>query len=365
MLELRRSVEARRQSGVGYDRRQASVIRREKAKPKEGRNIMSALKWSLAGLLALAGATSAAADEIKLGYINKMGEHPWFVSEVAGAKAEAEKRKVKLSTQDVQFNADLALTTFDTMVGDGVKGIAIVVPDRALGPVVAEKAAKAGIKLVAVDDDIYTQDKKMVPYIGMNAKNIGRQVGAEEARLYKAMGWDKLKDVKLGSIEDRKADTCMQRNQGAEEAFLEAVPGFDKANIVRIPYDNTMNSSIDAVTTTLTANLAAQHWVFYSCNDDGVLGAVRATENSGFKPDQVIGVGIDGSRACDAFGSGAPTGFRGTMWIDSGKEGATAIAMLVTSITDNTPLPTTTYVSPDLITADTFAQYKDKICKKK
>ena len=73
----------------------------------------------------------------------------------------------------MQFNADLALTTFDTMVGDGVKGIAIVVPDSALGPVVAEKAAKAGIKLVAVDDDIYTQDKKMVPYIGMNAGNIG------------------------------------------------------------------------------------------------------------------------------------------------------------------------------------------------
>jgi hypothetical protein len=24
-----------------------------------------------------------------MGYINKMGEHPWFVSEVAGAKAEA------------------------------------------------------------------------------------------------------------------------------------------------------------------------------------------------------------------------------------------------------------------------------------
>ena len=54
------------------------------------------------------------------------------------------KLGVNLMTQDVQFNADLALTTFDTMVGDGVKAIAIVVPDKALGPVVAEKAAKGG-----------------------------------------------------------------------------------------------------------------------------------------------------------------------------------------------------------------------------
>src|SRR5689334_20005924 len=72
------------------------------------------------GLAALA-LSAARADDIKLGYINKMGEHPWFVAEVAGAKAEAKRLGVQLSTQDVQFNADLALTTFDTMVGDGVK----------------------------------------------------------------------------------------------------------------------------------------------------------------------------------------------------------------------------------------------------
>jgi L-arabinose transport system substrate-binding protein len=322
------------------------------------------MKYTVITTMFLLGAASAHAEDIKLGYINKMGEHPWFVAEVAGAKSAAAEAGAKLSTQDVQFNADLTLTTFDTMVGDGVKGIAIVVPDKALGPVVAEKAAKAGIKLIAVDDDIYAQDKTPVPYIGMNATAIGRQVGAEEARIYKALGWADKKDVKLAAVEDRKADTCMQRTRGAEASFLEAVPGFDKANIVRIPYDNTMNSAIDAVTTTLTANPGAEDWIFFSCNDDGVLGSVRATENSGMKPDQVIGVGIDGSRACDAFGGGQPTGFRGTLWIDSGKEGATAIKTLVASIKNNSPLPEKTFVSPDLINSENFAQFKDKICRK-
>ena len=96
---------------------------------------------SFVGLAAaIAVSTPTKADDVKMGYINKMGEHPWFVSEVAGAKAEAGKLGVNLMTQDVQFDANLALTTFDTMVGDGVKAIAIVVPDKALGPVVAEKA---------------------------------------------------------------------------------------------------------------------------------------------------------------------------------------------------------------------------------
>jgi len=125
-----------------------------------------------------------------------------------------------------------------------------------------------------------------------------------------------------------------------------------------------MESAVTAVTTTLTAHPEAKHWIFYSCNDDGVLGGVRATENQGFAPSDVIGVGIDGSRACDAFGPGKPTGFRGTMYIDSAKEGAQAIQLLYASVKDNTPLPMTTYVKADLITADSFPSYKDKLCHK-
>ena len=168
----------------------------------------------------------------------------------------------------------------------------------------------------------------------------------------------------IGSIEDQKADTCMRRNRGAEAAFLEAVPGFDKGNVVRIPYDNHMESAVTAVTTTLTAHPEGKHWIFYSCNDDGVLGGVRATENQGFAPTDVIGIGIDGSRACDAFGAGKPTGFRGTMYIDSAKEGAQAIQLLYASVKNDTALPVTTYVNADLITADTFPSYKDKLCHK-
>ena len=80
--------------------------------------------------------------------------------------------------------------------------------------------------------------------------------------------------------------------------------------------------------------------------------------NQGFAPNDVIGIGIDGSRACDAFGSGKPTGFRGTMYIDSAKEGAQAIQLLYASVKNDTALPVTTYVSADLITADTFGSYR-------
>src|ERR671930_200745 len=268
------------------------------------------MKSLVLGSLALcAGLTvcfQANADDVKIGYINKMGDHPWFVAEVAGAKKAAEAGGAAFVSQDVQFNADLTVTTLDTMIGDGVKGIAIVVPDKGLGPVVAQKAKDAGIPLIAVDDDIYYKDGSPVPYVGLNAYNIGKQVGTELAKLYKSEGWAG-KEVRIASIEDRKADTCMQRNKGAEEGFLAAVPDFDKSKIIRVAYDNTMVNSIDVMTTTLTANPQVTNWIFYSCNDDGVLGAARALENSGYTADQGMGIGIDGSRACDAFGSGKPT----------------------------------------------------------
>ena len=72
------------------------------------------LALSFAG--AITSLTPANAADVKMGYINKMGEHPWFVSEVAGAKSEAGKLGVNLMTQDVQFDANLALTTFDLSI---------------------------------------------------------------------------------------------------------------------------------------------------------------------------------------------------------------------------------------------------------
>lgn len=318
----------------------------------------SHLLASSIGLALLAAPLSA--EDLKIGYINKMGDHPWFVAEIEGARAAAESAGATLSVQDVQFNADLTITALDTMIGDGVDAIAIVVPDRGLGPVVAAKAKEAGVPLVAVDDDIAFEDGTPVPFVGLDSYNIGQAVGAELANLFKASGWNP-ETVMLASIEDRKADTCMQRNKGAEDAFIEAT-GWDPDQIVRVAYDNTMVNSIDVMTTTLTANPTVQNWIFYSCNDDGVLGAARAMENSGYSAENGIGVGIDGSRACDAFGAGRASAFRGTMWFNAANHGSDAVNLLVDAVRNGTPLPEKTFSQPTLINAENFGEFKDRVC---
>jgi len=314
---------------------------------------MKQLKFTAACLAGLAVPFGAAAqdDDIKIGYINKMGDHPWFVAEVAGASEAAEAAGAEFVSQDVQFNADLAITTLDTMIGDGVDGIAIVVPDR---------AAEAGVPLVAVDDDIQDQDGNSVPYVGLNAFAIGERVGENLAKFYEQSGWDR-DTVGIVSIEDRKADTCMQRNGGAEKALL-ANSNLTEDQIVRAAYDNTMVNAIDVMTTTLTANPQYDHWIFYACNDDGVLGAARAMENSGYPAEVGIGIGIDGSRACDAFGNGRSSAFKGTMWLNSANHGRDAVNLLLASIKDGTPLPAATYSDPEFVTMSNFDDYTDRLC---
>jgi len=313
--------------------------------------------------VAVAILTPVQAQNLKIGFINKMGDHPWFVAEVKGAQEKARELGVDFISQDVQFDANLAITTLDTMIGDGVAGIAIVVPDRGIGPIVAAKAMAAGIPIVAVDDDFAFEDGKPVPYVGMNARSIGKKVGEELAKIYKKEGWEK-KNVRVVAIEDRRADTCMQRSNGAEEEFLAAVPEFNRANLLRVAYDNTMVNAIDVMTTTLTAHPDATNWVFYSCNDDGVLGAARALENSGYAPEAGLGIGIDGSRACDAFGSGTPSGFRGTMWLNSANHGSVAVELLVKAAREGSEIPLATYAEPEFITAENFATtYREKLCR--
>ena len=52
-------------------------------------NLDGSCRGTFAAGLAWTGA--AGADDIKIGYINKMGDHPWFVAEVGGAKKTAEE----------------------------------------------------------------------------------------------------------------------------------------------------------------------------------------------------------------------------------------------------------------------------------
>src|SRR5262245_54978665 len=103
--------------------------------------------------ICLAAVPAVAQDEpIKLAYLTKHLDNPWFISETGGAQELADELGVELTIQDLQFDANLALTAMDTVISAGTDGIIMVVPEQQIGPAVMEKAAAANVPLVTVDD---------------------------------------------------------------------------------------------------------------------------------------------------------------------------------------------------------------------
>jgi L-arabinose transport system substrate-binding protein len=281
----------------------------------------------------------AQAEDLKFAYLTKQGDVPYFVEQVAAAKERAKSLGVELVTQDLRLDTNLALSAMDTLISQGVDGIAIVVPDQAVGPAVIQKAESADIPLVAVDDTIKDRDGQLAPYIGIDNGAVGGQSGEAVAKLYADAPWkDDVDATGIASVELKDLDVCNQRTDGAKEKFFAANPDFPKDQMVSVPYDGSTNAAIDAMSTVITANQQYAHWLVWSCNDAGVQGAVRALERAGIKGDDVIGVGLDGSLACDEFKRG-DSGFQASLYLDPTNEGKAAVQALHDFQVDGKPLP--------------------------
>ncbi len=293
---------------------------------------------------------------LKFAYLAKHLDNPYFVNESAGAKSKAKQLGVNLTVQDLQFDANLALSSMDTVIGTGTKGIIMVVPQQKIGPAVIAKANAANVPLISVDDPIIGSDGKAAPFVGFSSPDIGKQVGDEIATLYRNAGWasDASKSVRAVSLEYKTLDVCNQRTDASTAELLKQVPQFGAQNILHVPYDATLNGAISSMSTIITANPRVTNWLIWSCNDGGVLGAVRALENAGVSADRTIGVGLGGEMACNEWNKGKPTGFKAAAYTNSGLNGQIAVQLMYDHVVNNKPIPDRTIVGSIVATPDNY-----------
>jgi L-arabinose transport system substrate-binding protein len=277
--------------------------------------------------------------DLKFAYLAKQADVPYFVQQLAAAKAKASALGVKLTTQDLQLDTGRALDSMDTVISQGFDGIVIVVPDQQIGPAVIRKAQAAKIPLIASDDIIKGSDGKPAPYVGLDNAAVGGQVGKAVADLYAKAPWkDDVSSIGIASVELKTLDVCNQRTDGAKQAFFAANPSFPKSQVVPVPYDGSTSKAIDGMSTVITAHPKYKHWLVWSCNDAGVQGAVRALERANVKAADAIGVGLDGSLACDEFKRGT-TSFVASLLLDPANEGRTSIQELYDYHVHGKPIP--------------------------
>ncbi|MEA3121276.1 MAG: L-arabinose transport system substrate-binding protein [Paraburkholderia sp.] len=311
----------------------------------------------------LAGTPAAyAADNVKIGFLVKQPEEPWFQDEWKFAEMAAKKdgfTLVKISAP----SGEKVMSAIDNLAAQKAQGFIICTPDVKLGPGIVAKAKADKLKMMTVDDRLVDGSGKpieSVPHMGISAYNIGKQAGEAIAAEIKKRGWA-MSEVGAIEITYEQLPTAHDRTTGATDALVAA--GFPKANVIAAPQAKTdTENAFNAANIALTKNSRFKHWVAYGLNDEAVLGAVRAAEGRGFKAADMIGVGIGGSEsAINEFKKPNPTGFFGTVIISPKRHGEETSELMYAWITQGKAPPNLTLTAGMLATRDNYADVREKM----
>src|SRR5688572_7645381 len=225
---------------------------------------------------------SAPAGAVKIGYLVKQPEEPWFQFEWQGAEAAAKQynfQLVKLGVPD----GEKVLAAIESLAAGGAQGFVVCTPDVRLGPAIVAQAKLRNLKVIAVDDRFVGPDGKFmteVPYMGMSASAIGQDQGKALYAEMQRRKWP-LEETGVCVVTFEELDTARERTDGAIAALKEA--GFPDARIFKTAQKTTdVPGSFDAANVLLTRQAGIKRWLLVGMNDSAVLGAVRATEGRGF-----------------------------------------------------------------------------------
>jgi len=284
-----------------------------------------------------------AAEPVKVGFLVKQAEEPWFQDEWRFAEQAAKEKGFTLVKIGVP-NGEKTLAAIDNLAAQKAVGFVICAPDVKLGVAINRAAKRNNLKVMSVDDQLVDGAGKPIadiPHMGISGYEIGKQVGAGLLAEIKARGW-KLDEVGVLRVAYDQLPTGRDRTGGAADALKAG--GVPAANIVDAPQAKTdTESAFNAANIAFTKNAKFKKWVAFGLNDEAALGAVRAAEGRGIKADAMLAIGIGGSQtALNEFTKPTPTGFFGTVLISPKRHGyETAIAIYDWATAGKTPPPVT------------------------
>jgi L-arabinose transport system substrate-binding protein len=279
--------------------------------------------------------------QVKIGFLVKMPEEPWFQTEWKFADQAGKDlgfSVIKIGTPD----GEKVLAAIDNLAAQGAKGFVICTPDPKLGPAIAAKAKALNLKVLAVDDRFVSSDGKpmeKVPYLGISAGKIGETVGLASFSEFHARGW-KAAETGVIAISSNELQTARERVAGASSALTSK--GFSAANIYDSPQKTTdTEGGFNSANVTITQHPNIKNWIVVGLNDETVIGGVRALEGRGFKAANVIGIGIGG--AAPAINElKKSTGFVGSVLLAARQHGYDTSKMMFNWITKNQMPPADT-----------------------
>lgn len=314
--------------------------------------------------LALAGSLVSCAkvkkitkpSDVRIGFLVKQPEEQWFQNEWTFAQQCADKYGFGLQKIGVPDGEKL-LSAIDNLGAQGAQGFVVCVPDVKLGPAVVKKAAEYSMKVFAVDDQFMGPDGALmtdVPYMGLSARNIGKQVGSELWIEMQKRGW-KPEEVGACVPTYDVLNTVKERTDGASDTLVAL--GFKKENIFT-GAEKVMDipSAMDAANVILTQNPKVKKWIVFSVNDESVIGTIRAMEGRGFTAENVIGIGIGAGQGFNEFKKEKPTGYFACCMISPKRHGYETAELMFNWIMNGVEPPKDTRTAGVMATRENYTQ---------
>jgi len=308
-------------------------------------------RHAIGGGLAVLASACAPSGGLKIGFLVKMPEQPWFITEQEAAIAAGRTRGfevLRFGTPD----GEKLVTAIDTLAAVGARGFVVCAPDVRLGPAIRYRAERYAMKAVSVDDQLLNADGVPlddIPHLGMSGRRIGEQVGEALAAELDRRGWAHETVGALRLTFD-ELPTAKERTDGATSALLKS--GFPSANIIDAPQRSTdTEGGFNAALPVLGRETRFKRWVIFAVNDDTVVGAVRAVEQLRFSPADAIGIGINGSGPAIAeFQKRSATAFQGSIALPTAFHGSQSALNLVEWIRTGRRPPANTVTTGVLMT---------------
>lgn len=290
-------------------------------------------------------APKAADGKISIAYLQKQGDQEYFIGEANGAKDKAKELGIDLQVVDLGEDANKAVSETQAALGKKVSGVIIVVPAPAVGPQIVDLTKNANTPLLTSDDQVCVDGPdpskctpdKLVPRVGFSGAQMGESVGTRAGEEFKKAGWTK-DDSAIITAWQQDVTVCTDRVKAAVPAF-EKASGVAGVKVIEVGTDNTPTGAQDKVAATISGNRAIKNWVMIGCNDENVSGGVTAMQNSGIKPDNIIGVGLGAYLACKDWNSGKPSGMKAALFINGYEVGKLAVQTMYDNIKNATAMP--------------------------
>jgi L-arabinose transport system substrate-binding protein len=293
--------------------------------------------------------------------INRGATQQYFIDLQSAFTEEVERLGGTALTYDAQEDPSLTLSLMNDAVSAGADGIAVSAQSSDLGPALAEIADAAGVAWVATDSTQVNGAGDPIPFVGFDGTAMGNAVGHEVLRQLDASGWleDAAKKVGVLSVEAQTIAVCEQRTDESKRLMVEA--GFPAEQIFQVPYGGDTASGQEAAGPVITAHPDVTNWVIFSCNDEGVLGAINALATAGADPADILGVGIGAYEACKFWAADLPSGFTAALFISGLDVGRAAANVLWEHVVNGAELPATTIAPTTMVDPTSYESVLDPV----